>query len=75
MTRVRARRRPRRSSVDFSRLGWLVATEAAFSVARSTDRAPHILYAPRWWPGWSPQLLGALRTWARSYLTHEEVIV
>ncbi len=32
MTRVRARARPRIRSVDFSRLGWLLATEAAYRI-------------------------------------------
>lgn len=75
MTIIRPRGRPRVKSADFSRLWWLVATEAAFQVhAAQVHPALRDGYRTTW-AGDTYAGLAARRRNARLYLARKGVIV
>ncbi len=73
--RLRPRRRPRKQSVDFSRLWWLLATEAALQVVCRHFPPPAGLYDLRSFYGATLDRLARLRARARVILARREVIV
>ena len=73
MTRLAPRSRPRNTSVDFSRLWWLLATEAAYQVWCSHN-AVHWYSTPFRCSGhWTIARLARMREIARDILAGQVV--
>jgi hypothetical protein len=61
--------------VDFSRLWWLLATEAAMQVRNAQHPSSWRRFGTEVRSGWTHRELSRLRADARRTLAHEEVIV
>lgn len=73
--RVQRRSRPRHRSCDFSRLWWLVATEAAFQIVSYAEGWSISLWQRRQHGFDRPRVLFHLRRRARAFLRGRVVIV
>ena len=75
MVKLQPRKRPRKRSIAWSRLGWLIETEAAFQVITFHRVRYRLAYWQRATWGRSTHRLAQMRALARSILARQEVIL